>query len=364
MRIRLIGKRNSLGIGIHYANFADTIKQMQGIGHLVDEVDFTDRGQLDHAIHDSRPGDVNISFFAANIHEYFKGYNIQWVVFESTKIPEHVMSSVRPADQVWVPSSWGKTVLLNNGIADEKICVVPEGVNGSLFHPYLRTKWTYDRPFRFLTVGKYEQRKSFDETLEAWAQTFGNTDGIELIIKSNYFTNHEQKAQALQKKIVDLKLTNVQVLWGEMPDYQIAKLYSSCDAFVLPSKGEGWGFPLIEAAASGLPIITVPYSGHTEFVQHIGNSVVGVSHVMTDIDCPEYQSYYPDINNDWGQWARPDVYSISNAFQTVCREYETLYQNAQKNSEIVRNRFGWQASVDRALVAIRSIAEIPSQPNG
>jgi glycosyltransferase involved in cell wall biosynthesis len=88
----------------------------------------------------------------------------------------------------------------------------------------------------------------------------------------------------------------------------------------------------------------------------MANSVVGVNYVMTDIECPEYQSYYPDINRDWGQWARPDIYSISNAFQTVCREYETLYKNAQKNSEIIRNRFSWQACADQALAAIRSIA--------
>ena len=139
---------------------------------------------------------------------------------------------------------------------------------------------------------------------------------------------------------------------------ELAELYRGCDAFVFPTKGEGWGLPLIEAAASGLPIITVPYSGHTEFVQHMANSVVGVNYVMTNIACPEYQAYYPDINSNWGQWARPDVYSIGNAFQTVCREYETLYKNAQKNSEIIRNRFGWQASVDRALAAIGSIAQI------
>jgi glycosyltransferase involved in cell wall biosynthesis len=358
MRIRLIGKRNDLGIGIHYANFADAIVKIQGIGELIDEIDFTDHARMEQAIQDSRPGDVNISFLAANIHEFFKGYNIQWVVFESTRVPEHIMSVLRPADQVWVPSTWGREILIGNGIPEQKICVVPEGVNGHLFHTHLRTEWEQTRPFRFLSVGKYEQRKSFDETLLAFSQTFGNTDGIELVIKSNYFTNHEQKAQDLQKKIKDLNLTNVTVLWGQMSVDQIAELYRSCDAFVFPTKGEGWGLPLIEAAASGLPIITVPHSGHTEFIQHMASSVVGVGYVMTDIDCPEYQSYYPDINRNWGQWARPDIYSISNAFQTVCREYKTLYKNAQKNSTIIRNRFSWQNSVDRALVAIRSIAQI------
>lgn len=354
MKIRLIGKRNNLGIGIHYANFADAIKQIHGIAELVEEVDFTDNAQIQQAIAASQPGDVNISFLGANIHEFFQGTNIQWVVFESTKVPEYLMSVLRPADQVWVPSAWGKTVLVANGISEEKIWVVPEGVDRNLYHAYRRQPWSAGRPFRFLMIGKYEHRKSFDETLLAFAQGHANMPNIELVIKSGYFTNHDEKFLSLQKKINDLNLKNVTLLWGNMEFSEIAELYRSCDAFVFPTKGEGWGFPLIEAAASGLPIITVPYSGHTEFIQYIGNSVVGVSYVMADIDCPEYQRYYPDINNDWGQWARPDVYSISNAFQTVCREYETLYQNAQKNSEIVRNRFSWQNSVDRALVAIRS----------
>jgi glycosyltransferase involved in cell wall biosynthesis len=358
MRIRLIGKRNNLGIGIHYANFCDAIRQFHGIVDLVDEIDFTDQAQMQQAADASRPEDVNISFLGANIHEFFQGHSIQWTVFESTQIPELVMSSLRPATQVWVPSHWGRGVLINNGIDPDRIHVVPEGVNPGQFHPWSRQVYTSDRPFRFLMVGKYEQRKSFDETLTAFAQVYANMPNVELVIKSGYFTNHDEKFLSFKKKIADLELTNVTLLWGAMPVSDIAELYCSCDAFVFPTKGEGWGLPLIEAAASGLPLITVPYSGHTEFVQHIGNSVVAVDHVMTDIACPEYRGYYPQADQNWGQWARPDVYSISAAFQTVCREYGTLYANAQKNSEIIRNRYSWSASVDRALVAIRSIAQI------
>lgn len=358
MKIRLIGKRNNLGIGIHYANFADAIKKIQGIGELVEEVDFTNNEQMQQAMAASQPSDINISFLGANIHEFFKGTIVQWVVFESTRVPEYLMSVLRPADQVWVPSTWGKNVLIENGILKEKIWVVPEGVNRDSYHAYRRQPWTPGRPFRFLMIGKYEIRKSFDETLLAFAQCHANMPDLELVIKSGYFTNHDEKFLSLQKKITDLNLKNVTLLWGSMEFDEITELYRSCDAFVFPTKGEGWGLPLIEAAASGLPIITVPYSGHTEFVQHITDSVVGVDYVLSDIDCPEYQSYYPDINNNWGKWARPDIYSISNAFQTVCREYSTLYQLAQKNSLIIRNRFSWQNSVDSALAAIRSITQI------
>ena len=357
MKIRLIGQRNSTGIGIHYASFADELKRVHNIGELVDEVDFTNNEQIIQAINTSQPDDINISFVGANIHEYFKGTIIQWIVFESTRIPEHILKTLLPADQVWIPSTWGKHILLEHGIDKDKIYVVPEGVDGKLFHNFGRKIWTASRPFRFLMIGKYEERKSFNETLEAFAQVHGNHPDIELVIKSNYFTNQDQKLQQLRDKINNLGLTNVQVLWGDMTENQIADLYRSCDVFVFPSKGEGWGLPLIEAAASGMTIITTKYSGQTEFIDNISTSVVDVDYILTDITCPEYQQYYPDTNNNWGQWARPDVFSIAICMQSVCREYKRLYKNAQKNSGFIRTHYSWAMSVDRALAAMGSTVD-------
>jgi len=352
MRIRLIGQRNTSGIGTHYAGFADALGQIHGIGNLIDEVDFTDLQQVNQAIETSRPDDINICFVAANIHEHFRGRNIQWVVFESNRIPEAIRGAIWGADQVWVPSEWGRSVLIANGVHDSKLRVIPEGVDVARFHAHGRTPWTAKRPFRFLAVGKYEQRKGIDEILEAFAQVHGNRSDLELIIKSNYFRDHERKYQELQRKISSLGLTNVTALWGEMSADELADLYRGCNTFVLPTRAEGWGLPLIEAAAAGLPIITTMYSGHTEFLSHISNSVLPVDHVMVPIDCPEYCSYYPDSKNDWGTWARPDVFSIAACMQAACREVDTLYHNARRNSQIIRQRFSWAQSVEQALVAM------------
>ena len=353
MRIRLIGQRNQTGIGIHYARFTDELKLVQGIGELVDEVNFQDNDQVEQAIQTSQSDDINISFVSANIHEHFKGKIIQWIVFESTKIADHILEALVKADQVWVPSSWGHSILVANGIRSNKIRIVPEGVDVYRFHNFGRKQYKKDRVFRFLTVGKYEERKSLNETIEAFAQMYANTDAIELIIKSNYFVNHDEKLQQLQKKINDLKLTNVHVVWGDMTDAEVANLYRSCDIFILPTKAEGWGLPLIEAAASGMPIITTPYSGQMEFLNHIRSSVLDVDYVLTEVNCPEFQKYYPDPDNDWGKWARPDVFSISQAMQSACRDYWSgLYENAQKNSKIIRNSYSWQKSVEKALVVM------------
>ncbi len=357
MRIRLIGQRNSTGIGTHYACFADALKKMQGIGNFVEEIDFQNHDQLMFAAATSVDDDINISFVALNLHGNFRGHNIQWVVFESTRVPEQILAVLTTSEQVWVPTDWGRSVLIAHGLPVNKIRVIPEAVDGDRFHTHGRKPYTKKRPFRFLSVGKYERRKSLDETIEAFAQVYANTPAIELVIKSNYFVNHDEKFQALKNKVDSLNLTNVQLLWGEMTTNDMAELYRSCDCFVLPSRAEGWGLPLIEAAASGLPVITTMYSGHTEFLQHIDDSVLPVSYTMGPIDCPEYQTYYPDSAGNWGTWARPDVVSIAGAMQTVCREYDELFEQACANSFVIRRTFTWQNSADLAIAAMGPIAD-------
>ena len=352
MRIRLIGQRNTSGIGTHYACFADALRQIHSIGALVDEVDFQNPSAIDQAIATSQADDINICFIAANIHEHFRGRNIQWIVFESTRIPETIRPAIQGADQVWVPSAWGHSVLVGHGIDADRIRIMPEGVDGARFHAHGRRPRTVARPFRFLTVGKYEQRKGIDETLEAFAQVHANQPGLELVIKSNYFTNHQEKYNALQGKISELGLDNVTLLWGEMTEAQLADLYRACDTFVLPTRAEGWGLPLIEAVAAGLPVITTMHSGHTEFLQHVSDSVLPVAHTMTRIDCAEYCSYYPDSESEWGVWARPNVDNLVICMQQALQQEQELYDRAQRNSKIIRERFSWNQSAEQALACM------------
>ncbi len=352
MRIRLIGQRNTSGIGTHYACFAHALRQIHGIGSVVDEVDFQSPSAIDRAMATSQADDINICFVAANIHEHFRGRNIQWVVFESTRIPATIRPAIQGADQVWVPSAWGHSVLTAHGIDADRIRIVPEGVDGARFHAHGRRPRSTARPFRFLTVGKYEQRKGIDLAIEAFAQVYANQPQAELVIKSNYFTNNRQKYDALHGKITDLGLNNVSLLWGEMTEAQLADLYRACDTFVLPTCAEGWGLPLIEAVAAGLPIITTMYSGHTEFLQYVYDSVLPVAHAMTRIDCPEYCSYYPDSTNDWGAWAQPDLNSLVACMQQALQQEQRLYDRAQRNSKIIRGRFSWSQSAEQALQAL------------
>lgn len=347
MKIRLIGVRNNLGIGIHFANFADGLKRLWGIGNLVEEVDYTNQQALLAAAACSESSDINICFASIDLQNYFKGTNIQWIVFESTRIPDIILPTMQTADLVWVPSHWGKSVLISNGVSDQKIDVVAEGVNSAIYHPY------YAKPNgtvkRFLSVGKFEKRKSHIETMLAWAAVFGNDPNVELIIKTDHFMNAEQKLQYLQQFVDKLNIENISIIWGNYDQQQMLSLYRSADVFVLPSKGEGWGLPIIEAAAIGLPIVCTNYSGQTEYLQHISNSVASVGFDIQPIDCEEYQFCYPSATSNQGAWAVPRIQSLSQNFNTVYQNLNELQRRAKINAQIIRQKFDWSRCVESAM---------------
>jgi len=347
MKIRLIGQRNQYGIGVHYSNFADALRRIGYLGDLVEEVDCDNQNAVWAAVERSRPEDINISFVSMPIQDHYQGTNIQWVVFESTRVPPTVMSTMLTADQVWVPSEWGRKILVDSGIDPDRCHVVPEGVDSSQYHPY---NPRVESPIlSYLIAGKYELRKSIIETIYAWVQEFGNDPDVELVVKSNYFTNQAAKYNELSGWIESIGSHNVRVLWGTSSASDLIDLYQQSHIFVLPTKGEGWGLPLIEAAAVGLPIITVMHSAHTEFLQHIPSSVVPVEFDMVPIACEEYKFFYPTEDGNWGAWAQPRVDSIRQALRSARDNYTTLQSRAFANSSIIRDAFSWDRSVDRAL---------------
>ena len=352
MRINLIGQRNSSGIGNHFGSFATALASLDLIGSCVHELDFQNPDAIISAAQSSTDTDVTISFVGLNIHDLFRGLRIQWVVFESTRIPIDVLRSAELADIVWVPSRWGRDVLIANGIDAGKIDVVPEGVDHNRFHPHGRVPKS--RPFRFLMVGKYEIRKSYPEIFQAFAAEFGNNHAVELVMKSDYFRDGDIKAQQM---IADLKshgFENWRLNWGYVDLDAIADMYRTADVFLSAPRGEAWGLPIIEAAASGLPIISTMYSGHAEFLKPIRSSVVDVAWTLGAVDCSEYKGYYPFPDGDWGEWAVPKIESIRDSMRFAYENHLDLAPKALKNSATIRARFSWSSSADQAVHALES----------
>lgn len=354
MKIRLFGQRNILGMGVHFSAFASGLKSMRAIGTIVEEFDILNPDAVQSARASSRKDDVNIWFFGHELMTSFSGRNVAWAIFETDVLPLNYVRSFAGADAVWVPSAWARDVLIGNGLPASMVDIVPEGVNGSDYHPFLRERRTNPTGvFNFLAVGKYEARKGYEALLEGFGKAFRGDPTVRLIIKGDYFLKHGQKKIALETLVNSSGLRNVLLVWGSWNSDMLFGLYNKADCFVFPSRAEGWGLPLIEAIACGLPIVATYYSGHTEYLSKIRGNFREIDYTLEAVRDQEFLGYWKNMPpGREPKWAEPSADSIAYQMQRVREGYQDEQQRALQNSARIRSEFDWQTMVDLAMDAL------------
>lgn len=357
MRIFILGQRNNLGGGTHFAGFADAMKSINGIGERVFEINVTGK-RVDPIVHEMNADDVSIFFFPTLSEKFAKGTIIKWGIFESDHLPAPYLEYLNRSHQIWVPSLWAKNVLLAHEIDETKIKIVHEGVDPAIFHPFIRSQPSTDGVFRFLMCGKNEARKGFDELLLGFDLAFQNDPLVELHLKADYFWGTpavvERKRINLMQAIESAGLKNVKPLFCNFSVNDMGVLFSNFDAMIFPSRAEGWGLPLIEGIACGLPTISTFYSGHTEFLSHIKNRFVELEHDMRSIDCPEFQSYW----GVGGNWAVVSPDEIAKKLVYLKDNYAEYRLKALESSAIIRRDFSWQCAAEQAISLITDLMKV------
>jgi glycosyltransferase involved in cell wall biosynthesis/plasmid stabilization system protein ParE len=135
--------------------------------------------------------------------------------------------------------------------------------------------------FKFFSAFKWEMRKGWDVLVRGFLKAFRRRDRVSLYIATSIFatefTNHKHSrdAPAILSWIHNMSdgmriprsdVPHVVVITSNLEETEVAALYRSADAFVLPTRGEGWGLPVMQAMASGLPAIATNYSGQVDFM--------------------------------------------------------------------------------------------------
>ena len=132
-------------------------------------------------------------------------------------------------------------------------------MNERQFHPGVGAL-DLGRPaeFRFLFVGGTIYRKGIDLLLAAYRLAFDASDDVCLVIK-DVGADTVYKGQTHRARIRALQTRGrgpaIVYLDGTLPDSEVAGLYRACDVLVHPYRGEGFGLPILEAMACGIPAI-------------------------------------------------------------------------------------------------------------
>ena len=119
----------------------------------------------------------------------------------------------------------------------------------------------------YLTVGGIEPRKNSINLLKAFYQVRQTHPQAQLVIAGGAtLFDYQAYRQEFMGLVYDYGLANGLVLPGVVPDAHMPALYRLADAFVFPSVQEGWGLVVLEAIASGLPVLTSNQTPFTEFL--------------------------------------------------------------------------------------------------
>ena len=237
---------------------------------------------------------------------------IAYTVWETTKIPEPYLRYLDSVDQIWLPTEWGKAIFVNCGIDASRIRVVPEGVDSDRFKP--ADVAVNNKVFRFLCIGKWEQRKGIDDLIKTFCREFKHQEPIELIIHGFNSSLPQLNIAAKIKQICHQQgQQNARIIISNpKPLGELIALMQQCDAFVLPTRAEGWGLPILEAMACGLPCIVTDYSGHRVFANHNNSYLIRVKTMCKAMDPAVFPS-----NMDWGEWAQPDLEHLAYLMRYV-----------------------------------------------
>lgn len=187
----------------------------------------------------------------------------RWVVFQPwdyTGMPRRWLDLFQNhVDEVWVPSRFVWQCYVENGVPAEKVHIIPLGVCPDTFHPGLEPlPLSTRKSFRFLFVGGTLWRKGIDVLLNAYTRAFDRGDDVCLVIKDvgahSYYRAHNARERIVRLRD-DPAAPEIVYLAEDMPEPDIARLYSACNCLAHPYRGEGFALPVAEAMACGLPVI-------------------------------------------------------------------------------------------------------------
>lgn len=202
-------------------------------------------------------------------------------IFDEYRLKEFQESSIHDCDYKLVVSKyWQRHLLGNYGISSY---IIHNGVDVKRFNVSgnkIREQYRIKGPL-VLFVGGLEPRKGLEYLIFAMEKVLREFPAVKLIAIGKRGLKQIDHESLFRLLVERLGLSKSTILLEEVDEKILPRYYAACDIYVLPSRMEGWGIGLMEAMASGKPVIGTKAGGVPELVK---DSVNGILVEPGDID--------------------------------------------------------------------------------
>jgi glycosyltransferase involved in cell wall biosynthesis len=237
---------------------------------------------------------------------------------------KYVLWYYNQADIVFVPSRATGDDLVAKGINKEKIRFYPRGIDVDRFHPSMRNgffKQNYhlkDNAFKLLYVGRISKEKNLELLVTIFKRIARMQRNVHLVLVGDGPYLEEMK-HALEGMPV--------LFTGYLRGKDLCQAYASSDLFIFPSTTDTFGNVVLEAQASGLPVVVTDEGGPKE------NLVPGKTGYVVpagDVDAFVESIMALHGDRDMLQTMRANArsYMENRSFESAYTEYWRNYQAA------------------------------------
>jgi glycosyltransferase involved in cell wall biosynthesis len=269
-------------------------------------------------------------------------YNIGYSMFETTQIPDSWIDFYNEFNEIWVPSHFCLNAFNRQDI-NCRVKVVPFGIDEKLFHPKPHSK--LKDFFTFLAVGKWIDRKGWDLLINAYTAEFLNDYKVRLCIKSDEQTKtkHEMIKEYLCSDQTS-HMPRIMINCQKNGEDSMPLFYQEADCFILPSRGEAFNVPSLEAMSCGIPSIVSDFGGHLDFVTNEVGWLIPVNNLkkLSERLC-RINTAYKDL---W--FAEPEIKDIRKIMRYVYEHKDEVKSKGHKARTLVENSHTWNNVADIA----------------
>jgi len=277
--------------------------------------------------------------------------------------PEWIVKANQMVDVLFVPSMHSKNVFERTQFKDKDGNVLAinkpaylahEGFNHNLYNtaPNEKELFDFETKFNFLFVGlginhKFdEERKNISNLVKWFCEAFKGNKEVGLVLKTAIVNNTLMDYENTKRMITSIKnisgageYPKIHLVHGRLSDEEMANLYKNetVKAFITLTHGEGFGLPLLEAAACGLPVIATNWSGHLDFLQ-VENEKTFVPLEFELVAVPE-STVWPGVIENGSKWAAVKEDDVKLKMRKVHASYDKPKEWAMKLAEHVRQNF-------------------------
>lgn len=253
--------------------------------------------------------------------------NIAYFVHEFDSIKHHHWyNSLQLVDEIWVPNNDSKNRLIKDGF--NKIQVVPHAFDLSQYDDDgSRIKFkNKNHTFKFYYICEIDDRKNLESILRCFHSEFHASEPVSLVLKIKRSGTNSQFLRNSIIKLCDEIKSNLRIyknindynheliITEDFTDEQMKTLHLSCDCYIGPTHGEGWGIPSFDAMCYGKTPICSNEGGPKDYINPENKNTGWLINGMSGI-CNHSNPAFNDIFTGLHSWFIPNEIEIKQAMR-------------------------------------------------